>query len=73
MVVIIVICVQSLLQESALVGLGIGIRIERFLVQTLLGAWSGFGTQPHYEAPSDFHAELVENAVINIRLVRLSS
>ena len=54
-------------------GLGFGIRIERFLVQTLLGAWSGFGTQPHYEAPSDFHAELVENAVINIGLVRLSS
>ena len=54
-------------------GLGIGIRIERFLVQTLLGAWSGFGAQPTYEAPSDFHAELVENAVINIGLVRLSS
>ena len=29
-------------------------------------------TQPHYEAPGDLQVEIVENAVINIGLVRLS-
>ena len=32
----------------------------------------GLGTQPRYEAPGDLLVEYVQNAVINIRLVRLS-
>ena len=30
------------------------------------------GTQPHYEAPSDLQIKIIENAVINIRSVKLS-
>ena len=40
---------------------------------TPLDAWPGLGTQPHYKAPGDLWVELVENAVINIGLVRLST
>ena len=43
-----------------------------FLV--LRAAWAsrpGLGIQPCYEAPSDLWVEIVENAVINIGLVRL--
>ena len=54
-------------------GKGAGIRIGTFSVQTPLGARPGLGTQPRYEAPGDPRVELVENAVINIELVRLSS
>ena len=32
----------------------------------------GLATQPRYEAPGDLRVEYVQNAVINIRLVRLS-
>ena len=53
-------------------GYGVTIRIGRFLVQTPLGARPGLGTQPRYEAPGDLWVEIVENAVIKIRLVRLS-
>ena len=53
-------------------GYGVPIRIGRFPVQTPLGARLGLGTQPRYEAPGDLWVEIVENAVINIRLVRLS-
>ena len=53
-------------------GYGVTIRIGRFLVQTPLGTRLGLGTQPRYEAPGDLWVEIVENAVINIRLVRLS-
>ena len=45
---------------------------SQFLVQTPLGTQSGLMTQPHYEAPGDLQVEIVENAVINIGLVRLS-
>ena len=48
-------------------------RIGRFLGQTSLGAQLGFGTQPHYEAPSDLRVEVNQNAVINIRLVKAAS
>ena len=42
------------------------------MVQTPLGARPGLETQPLYEAPGDLRVDLVENAVINIELVRLS-
>ena len=42
------------------------------MVQTPLGAMPGLETQPLYEAPGDLRVDLVENAVINIELVRLS-
>ena len=42
------------------------------LVQTPLGAESDLETQFHYEVPGDLWVKLVENAVINIGLVRLS-
>ena len=32
---------------------------------------AGLGAQPHYKAPGDLCVKIVENAVINIRLVRL--
>ena len=47
-------------------------RIGRIPVQTLLGAWLGFGSQPCYEVPSDFGSNKYQNAVINIWLVRLT-
>ena len=53
-------------------GYSVTIRIGRFPVQTPLGARLGLGTQPCYEAPGDLWVEIVENAVINIGLVRLS-
>ena len=58
--------------ESGLVGYGVGIRIGRFPVQTPVGVQPGSETQPYYEVPGDLRDELVENAVINIGLVRLS-
>ena len=42
------------------------------LLQISLGAQSDLGTQSCYEAPGDLWVEIVENAVINIRWVRLS-
>ena len=48
-------------------------RIGRLLVQIPLGAQLGLGTQPRFEAPGDLLFKIVENAVINIGLVRLSS
>ena len=47
-------------------------RVGQFLVQTPLGTWLCLGIQPHYEAPTDLQVKIVENAVINIELVRLS-
>ena len=52
-------------------GYGVVIRIGRFPVQTPLGAQPGLGTQPHYKAARDLLVEIVKNAVINMRLVRL--
>ena len=39
--------------ESGLVGLGVIVRIGRFLVQTPLVARLGLGNHPCYKAPSD--------------------
>ena len=36
------------------------------------GAWPSLGAQPCYEAPGDLQVEIVENATININLLRLS-
>ena len=58
-------------RESRLVGYGVVIRIGRFPVQTPLGAQPGLGTQPRYKAARDLLVEIVKNAVINMRLVRL--
>ena len=54
-------------------GWSVTIRIRRFPVQTPLGTRLGLGTQPRYETPGDPRVEIVEDAVINIGLVRLSS
>ena len=51
---------------------GIAIRIGRFPVQTLLGAWPGLGTQPCYKVPGDHRVENVKT-VINIGRVKLST
>ena len=47
-------------------------RIEGFPIQTPLGARPGLWIQPRYKAPCDFRDKVVQNVVINIRLVRLS-
>ena len=60
------------MEKSGLVGKGIQIRIGRFPIQTPLGDRLGLGTQPRYEAHGNPRVKLVENAVINIGLVRLS-
>ena len=57
---------------TGLVGYGVTIRIGRFSVQTPLKAWLGLVTHPHYKACGDPQVKIVKNAVINIRLVRLS-
>ena len=46
-------------------------RIGRFPVHTPLGARPGLWTQRRFEAPGNPWVEIVENAVINIGLVRL--
>ena len=33
-------------------------RIGKYLVQTLLGLWPGFATQPCYKAPSDLQVKI---------------
>ena len=43
----------------------------KFPVQTLLDAQPGLATQPHYKAPNDLWAKIVEKAVIHIKLVKL--
>ena len=41
--------------------------------QTPLGARPGLGTQPRSKAPSNLRGKIVETAVIDIGLVRLST
>ena len=43
-----------------IMGLGITIKIERFPVQSLLGAWLGIGIQPCYKAPGDLRVKIAE-------------
>ena len=45
---------------------------RRFPAQTPQGAHLGLGTQPRYKTSCDLLVETVKNAVINIRLVRLT-
>ena len=40
-------------------GLGVAIRIGKFQVQTLLGAWRSLGAQPHYDTLGDPRVEIV--------------
>ena len=41
-------------------------------MQTPVGFWLGFGTQPYFEAPSDLQVKIIiRNEVINSELVRL--
>ena len=61
-----------LYRESGLEIYSVAIRIGRFPVQTLLGAWPGLDIQPRYEAPGDLPVEIVESAMINVGLARLS-
>ena len=42
-------------------GLGVVIRISRFLIQTPLGAWLHLGTQPCYKAPGELQVEIDKN------------
>ena len=51
---------RPLFGESDLVGWGIVIRIERFPVQTQLGAQPSLGTQPCYKAPDDLRVKYVK-------------
>lgn len=46
--------------KSGLVGSGVAIRNERFLVQNTGGAWPGVKTHPFYKAPSDLHVKIFE-------------
>ena len=57
---------------ETLISKGVTIKTGRFPVQTLLDVRPSLGTQPHYKTPSKLRVELVQNAVIDIRLVRLS-
>ena len=43
-----------------IMGLGISIKIGRFPVQSLLGAWLGIGIQPCYKAPGDLRVKIAE-------------
>ena len=47
-------------------------RIGRFPFQFPLGVQLGIGTQPHYKAPVDHQVKILENALVNIKLVKLS-
>ena len=58
-------------KKSGLVGQGITFRFRGFQIQTPLGAHPGFETRPCYKAPSDLWVEIIQDAVIKIRLVRL--
>ena len=49
-----------------------GVRNFQSSVRQHTGARPGLGIQPRYKAPGDLRVEVVENAVINIELVRLS-
>ena len=59
-------------RESSMVGYGVVIRIGRFPDQILPSARPGLGAQTRYKPLGDVRVEIVENAVINIGLVRLS-
>ena len=48
------------------------IRDKKFVAIKPAALFLRLGTQPCYETPGDLRVELVENAVINIGLVRLS-
>ena len=52
-------------------GLSVKIRFGRFPFQALQDIQPDLGTQPSLKAFSDLWVEIVENAVINIRLVKL--
>ena len=43
-----------------LMGLDIAIKIGRFSVQSLLGAWPGIGIQPCYKAPGDLRVKIAK-------------
>ena len=49
------------------------IRIGRFPFQAMLGAQLSLGTQPRYKTSSVLWVEIDKSAVINTRLVRLST
>lgn len=53
-------------------GYSIAMRIGRFPFQFPLGVQLGIGTQPHYKAPVDHQVKILENASVNIKLVKLS-
>ena len=43
-----------------LMGLGVEIRIKKFLFQPQLRAWLAIGTQPCYKAPGDLRVKIAE-------------
>ena len=49
---------MCVIREDDLVGSDVAIRIGRFPFQTPLGAWPGFGMQPHFEAPGNLWFEI---------------
>ena len=53
-------------------GEGVAMRIGRFPAQTPLGTLPGLGIQPRHEFLGELWVKIVENTVINIRLVWLS-
>ena len=53
-------------------GEGIAMRIGRFPDRTLFSTRLDLETQPCYKTAGDLRAKIVENAMINIGLVRLS-
>ena len=68
-----IICVVSDLEYSGFTQNILAFSLKKTSkVQNPLGARPGLGTQPCYEAPGDFWVKYVQNAVTNIRLVRLS-
>ena len=55
--------------HSKCAGLSVADSLMHFILTKLFS--QSFGTQPHYEAPDDLQVEIIRNAVINIKLMRL--
>ena len=52
--------------------MGKGKLLSTNIFSMIVGARPGLGSQPRYKAPGHLRVKLVENALINIGLVRLS-
>ena len=56
--------------HSKCAGLSVADSLMHFILTNKI-VQPSFGTQPHYEAPGDLQVEIIRNAVINIKLMRM--